>query len=49
MTVSRTVPDRIRDFAEAVKVLPTRIAKARLQEIVSAIYVWRDRLEVEFR
>jgi DNA invertase Pin-like site-specific DNA recombinase len=44
------LPQRIRDFREQMQEVPTQRAKALLQEILQAAYVWNDnRVELEFR
>ena len=43
------MPVAIRSFVEDFGRLDIRVQKARLQEILKAIHVHRDTLEVEFR
>jgi site-specific DNA recombinase len=44
------LPQRIRDLREQMQELPPQRAKALLQEILQAAYVWKDdRVELEFR
>ena len=48
-TVS-SLPERIRSFTESFEEMDTPRAKAILQTILKAAYVWNDnRIELEFR
>ena len=47
--MAESLPRRIKGFMDAVQALPVQQAKARLQELLKAVRVTRDTIEIEWR